>query len=71
MREKIMKERYLIFRAQAKSLANLLLKKLTCLKDVKIVLGFQNVKFISQGFADEILNILLVLTLKSSLVFEI
>ena len=69
MREKIMKERYLIFRAQAKSLANLLLKKLTCLKDVKIVLGFQNVKFISQSFADEILNILLVLTLKKQFSF--
>jgi len=64
-----MKERYLIFRAQAKSLANLLLKKLTCLKDVKIVLGFQNVKFISQSFADEILNILLVLTLKKQFSF--
>jgi len=65
MEEKIkIKEKYLIFRTQAKSLANLILKKLTCSKDVKIAFDFQNVKFISRSFADEFLNILSRLSIK-------
>ena len=65
MEEKIkIKEKYLIFRTQAKSLANLILKKLTYSKDVKIAFDFQNVKFISRSFADEFLNILSRLSIK-------